>query len=72
MISFRLISSAKIDCIIPLLQVLDTRFSEDILRGRLEDRNDSVLTRRDNMTCTNNMADSSNITDFRSRIGVED
>lgn len=72
MISFRLISSAEIDCIIPLLKALDTRFSEDILRGRLEDRNDSVLTRRDNMTCTNNMADSSNITDFRSRIGVED
>lgn len=72
MISFRLISSAEIDCIIPLLQVLDTRFSEDILRSRLEDRNDSVLTRRDHMTCTNNMADSSNITDIRSRIGVED
>ena len=35
MISFRLIPAEEIDCVVPLLLVLDTRLPEDILKSRL-------------------------------------
>ena len=41
MISFRLIPDAEIDSIMPLLLLLDTRFSEDVLKGRLEEMLDN-------------------------------
>lgn len=41
MISFKLIPSAEIDCIIPLLLILDSRFSGEILKGRLEEMLDT-------------------------------
>jgi GNAT superfamily N-acetyltransferase len=41
MISFRFIPDAEIDCIIPLLLILDTRFSAEILKSRLEEMLDT-------------------------------
>ena len=41
MISFRFIPDAEIDCIVPLLLILDTRFSAEILKSRLEEMLDT-------------------------------
>lgn len=41
MISFRMIPSEEIHCIIPLLKILDTRFSDDTLKDRLDEMLDS-------------------------------
>jgi GNAT superfamily N-acetyltransferase len=41
MISFRFIPDAEIDCIIPLLLILDTRFSAEILKSRLKEMLDT-------------------------------